>query len=147
MSEAKASHSHKMWTELSSSVSHFLQMGLLLTPIIYKCLLKVLCPVSRPITILDCVLLKNNNRALVAKSGPEISSRVCFCVLQGLCCNTRCCFSIQLFIFLCSAERPPRKAQVQQTIEQNRLLRACRRFHFLSLWHVQGPNTAPQRVG
>jgi len=27
MSEDKASHSHKTWTEVSSSVPHFLQMG------------------------------------------------------------------------------------------------------------------------
>jgi len=100
LSEAKASHSHKMWTKVSSSVPHFLQMGLLLSPIIYKCLLKVLCPVSRPITILDCVLLKDNNRTLVARSGPEINSRACLCVLQGPCHNTRYCFSIQHFIFI-----------------------------------------------
>jgi hypothetical protein len=72
LSEAEASHSHKLWTEVSLSVPHFLQVGLLLSPITYKCLLKVLCPVSRPITTLDCVLLKDNNRALVARSGPEI---------------------------------------------------------------------------
>jgi hypothetical protein len=100
LSEARASHSHKMWTEISSSVPHFLQVGLLLSPIIYKCLLKVLCPVSRPITTLDCVLLKDNNRALVARSWPEISSRACLCVLQGPNHNTRCWFSIQRFIFL-----------------------------------------------
>jgi len=58
LSEAKASHSHKMWTEVSSSVPHFLKMGSLNNPMICKCLLKVLCPVSRPITTLDCVLLK-----------------------------------------------------------------------------------------
>jgi hypothetical protein len=62
LSEAKASHSHQMWTEVSSSVPHFLQVGLLLNPIIYKCLLKVLCPVSRPITTLACVLLKDKKR-------------------------------------------------------------------------------------
>jgi len=75
MSEAKAKalHSHKMWTEVSSSVPLFLQVGLLHSSIIYKCL-KVLCPVSRPITALDCVLLKDNNWALVARSGPEINS-------------------------------------------------------------------------
>jgi len=44
----------------SSSVLHFLQVGLLLSPITYRCLLKVLCPVRRPITTLDCVLLKDN---------------------------------------------------------------------------------------
>ena len=100
LSEVKASHSHKMWTEVSSSVPHFLQVGLLLSPIIYSCLLKVLCPVSRPLTILDCVLLKGNNRAPVARSGPEINSQACHCVLPGPRHNTRCCFSIQRFIFL-----------------------------------------------
>ena len=72
LSEAKVSHSHKMWTEVSSSVPHFLQMGLLLSTIIYRCFLRVLCLVSRPITTLNSVLLKANNRALVARSGPEI---------------------------------------------------------------------------
>ena len=99
LSEAKTSHSHKMWTEVSSSIPHFLQVGLLLSPITYRCLLKVLCPISRPITTMDCVLLKDNNRAFVARSGPEISSRACLCVLQGPCHNTRCWFSIQRFIF------------------------------------------------
>ena len=83
LSEAKASHSHRMWTEVSCSVSHFLQVGLLLSPIIYRCLLKVLCPVSRPITTLDCVLLKDSNCAPVARLGLEINSRACLCVPQG----------------------------------------------------------------
>ena len=34
LSEAKSSHSHKTWTEVSSSVPHFLQVGLLLSPIL-----------------------------------------------------------------------------------------------------------------
>jgi len=84
----------------SSSVPHFLQMGLLLSPIIYKSLLKVLCPVSLPITTLDCVLLKDNNWVPVARSGPEINSLSCLCVLQGPRQHTRCWFSIQRFIFL-----------------------------------------------
>jgi hypothetical protein len=100
LSEAKASHSHKMWTEDSSPLPHFLQMGLSHSPIICRCLLKVLCPVSRPITTLDCVLLKDNNLAPVARLGPEINSRARLCVLQGPPHNARCCFSIQRFIFL-----------------------------------------------
>jgi len=40
------SHLNKMWTEISSSVPHYLHVGLLLSPIIYKRLLKVLCPVK-----------------------------------------------------------------------------------------------------
>jgi hypothetical protein len=105
MSESKASHTHthththKTWTEVSSSVLHFLQVGLLLSPIIYKCLLKVLHTVRRPITTLNCVLLKDNNQALVARSGPEINSQACLYALQGSHHNTRCWFSIQYFIF------------------------------------------------
>jgi len=83
LSEANASHSHKMWTEVSSSVPHFLHMGSLLSPIIFKYLLKVLCPVSRPKTTLVCVLLKDNNRAPITGSGPGINSQACLCVLQG----------------------------------------------------------------
>ena len=75
-------HSHKMWIEVSSSVSRFLQVGLLLSPIIYKCLLKVLCPVSRPITTLDFVLWKDSNWAPVARSGPEINSSSCRCTTR-----------------------------------------------------------------
>ena len=100
LSEAKTSHSHKMWTEVSSSVPNFLQMGSLHSPMICKCLLKVLCPVSRPITTLVCVLLKDSSRAPIARSGPEINSRACLCVLQGLRHNARCLFSIQCFILL-----------------------------------------------
>jgi hypothetical protein len=59
-------------TEVSSSVPHFLQMGSLYNLMICKCLLKVLCPVSRPVTTLDCVLLKDNSRAPIAGSGPEM---------------------------------------------------------------------------
>jgi len=148
MSEAKASHSHRTWTEVSSSVPHFLQVGLLLNPIIYKCLLKVLCPVSRPITTLDYVLLKDNNKALVARSGPEINSRACLCALQGPRHNTKCWFSTHRFIFLLMfCLEPPRKAQVQQTCEQKRPLRTCRRSHFLVSQLVQGPSTAPQCAG
>jgi hypothetical protein len=100
LSEAKASHSQEMWTEFFSSVPHFQSVELLLSPIIHKFLRKVLCPVRRPITTLNCVLLKDNNRALVARSGPEINSRACPCALQGPRHNTRCWFSIQRFVFL-----------------------------------------------
>ena len=44
--------------------------------------------------------LKDNNRALVARLGPEINSQACLCVLQGLRQNTRCWFPILCFIFL-----------------------------------------------
>jgi len=48
-------------------------MWLLLSPITYKRRLRVLRPVRRPMTTLECVLLEDNNRALV--TGPEIIKR------------------------------------------------------------------------
>jgi hypothetical protein len=99
LSEARASHSHRTCTEVSSSVPHFLQVGSLLSPITCRCLLRVLCPVSRPITTLDCVLLKDNSRAPVARLGPEINSRACLCVPQGSRHRARCWFPIQPFYF------------------------------------------------
>ena len=52
----------------------------------------MLCPVSRPITTLVWVLLRDNSRALVDGSGPEINSRVCLCLLKVPRHNARCCF-------------------------------------------------------
>ena len=100
LSEVKASHSHKMWTEVSSSIPHFLHMGPLHSPMVYKCLLKVLHPVNRPVTTLVCVLLKDSSRSPITRSGPGVNSRACLCVLQGPRHNARCLFSIQRFIFL-----------------------------------------------
>jgi hypothetical protein len=59
LSEAKATHTQRMWAEVSSSASQLLHKGLLVSPINRRCLLKVLCPVGRPITTVDCVLLKD----------------------------------------------------------------------------------------
>jgi hypothetical protein len=88
-----------MWTEVSSSVRHFLQVRLLLSPILYKCLFRA-CPASRPVTTLHCVLLRDSNWGPEARSVPEINSRACLYVLQWQRHNARCCFSIQHFIFL-----------------------------------------------
>ena len=71
-----------MFTQVSFSVPHLLQVGLLLSPTMYKCLLKVLYPVRRPITTVDCVLLKDNKWALVARLGPETNSQACLCTIK-----------------------------------------------------------------
>ena len=70
--EAKASHSPRVWTEVSFSVTHSLQVGLLLNPNTYRCLLRVLCLVRRPVTTLVWVLLKDRNRVFVAELGHQI---------------------------------------------------------------------------
>jgi hypothetical protein len=61
LNEAKASHSQRMWDELSFSAPHLLHKGLLLRPIKWRCLLRVLCPVIRPVTTLDHILLKDKS--------------------------------------------------------------------------------------
>jgi hypothetical protein len=120
LSEAKASHAHRMWTEVISSVPHFLQVGLLLNPIIYRCLLNVLCPVRRPVTALDCVLLKDSNRVFVAGLGPEINSQACLLVLRGIHHHAKCWLSAQhfIFLFMLCLETPPRIVQVPQTLNK-----------------------------
>ena len=65
-------HSHRTWTEFSSSVTHFLQVGLLLNPNTYRCLLRVLCLVRRPVTTLVWVLLKDSNWVFVAGLGDHM---------------------------------------------------------------------------
>jgi hypothetical protein len=75
LSEAKASHSHKTWIEVSSSASHLLHKGLQRSPNKCRYLLRVLCPVRRPKTTLDCALLKDSNQVLTIGLGIEIFSR------------------------------------------------------------------------
>ena len=66
-----------MWAEVSCSVPHLLQSGLSNSPIRWRCLLRVLCPVRRPVSALDCVLLKDRNLSLASRQGHEIDSRAC----------------------------------------------------------------------
>jgi hypothetical protein len=74
LNEVTASSLRRIWAEVSSSAPH-LHSGLSYSPIKLRCLLRVLCPVRRPITALDCVLLKDRNLALASRQGPEINSR------------------------------------------------------------------------
>ena len=80
LSEAKASHPQRIWAEVSSSAPHLLHSGLSNSPSRWRCLLRALCPVRRPVTALDCVLLKERNLALTPRQGPQISSRACLWV-------------------------------------------------------------------
>jgi hypothetical protein len=59
------------WGLLCSAIP---TQGTVSSTIMWRCLLKVLCPVRRPITTLDCFLLKDNILVLVAIRGPELSS-------------------------------------------------------------------------
>ena len=73
-----------MRAKVSSSASQLLHMRLLVSPIKWRCLLRLLCPVRRPITTLDCVLLKDKILVFVAKLGPKINSWACLTTLPNL---------------------------------------------------------------
>ena len=77
LSEAKASHSQRRRAEVSSSATHLLHNGMSDSSIRRRCLPRVLCPVRRTVTALDCVLLKDRTLASAPRQGTEINSRAC----------------------------------------------------------------------
>jgi hypothetical protein len=97
---AKASHQRRMWAEVSSFTPHFLQSGLSLSPIKWRCLHRALCPVRSPVTTLDCSLLRDKNLALVPQLGPEINSRACRWEGPRSCHRLWCWFTSQRPILL-----------------------------------------------
>ena len=118
-----------MWAEVSSSAPHLLHSGLSDTPIRWRCLLTVSCPVRRPVTALDCVLLKERNLALAPRQGSEINSRACQWVSPRPRYHIQFWLTNQLLIL--PVESLPRPDQVRETIEQSCLLRAYRGFHYI----------------
>jgi len=100
LSEAKASHSHRMWAEVSSSAPHLLHSGLSDSPSKWRCLLRVLCLVRRPVTALEWVLLKDRNLALAPRQDPEITSRACLWVSPRPHHHTQCWLTNQRPILL-----------------------------------------------
>jgi hypothetical protein len=109
LSEAKASHSQRMWAEVSSSAPHLLHSGLSDSPIRWRCLPRVLCPVRRPVTALDCVLLKDRNLALAPRQWLEINSRACLWVLLRPRHHTQCWLTNpHLILFLISCLQNPK---------------------------------------
>jgi len=71
MSVSTASHPHKTWAEVTSSAPHPLHKGLSISPLMSKCLLRVLCPARRPVTTLAYILLENSSLNLAAGLGPR----------------------------------------------------------------------------
>ena len=65
--ETKASHSQRIWVDVSSSAPHLLHKGL--------------CSVRRSVTTLDCVVLTDISLVLAVGLRSEINSRACLWVL------------------------------------------------------------------
>jgi hypothetical protein len=89
----------------SPSTPHFLHKGLPVSPIMWRCLLRVLWPVRRRVTALDCTVLRDNNIVLVAVRGPEINSRAC---LLSAIISRAVYLTSPEFFSLCSASRSPK---------------------------------------
>ena len=70
------------------------------SPSRWRCLLGVLCPVRKPVTTLDWVLLKDKNLALAPRQGPEISSRACLRISPRPRHRTQCSLINQGIILL-----------------------------------------------
>ena len=100
LSEAKASHSQRMWAKVSSSAPRLLHNRLSDSPIRWRCLLRVLCPFRRPVTAQDCVLLEDRNIALAPKRRPEINSWTCLWVLPRPRHRAQCWLTNQCLILL-----------------------------------------------
>jgi len=100
LSETRASHSQRMWAEVSSSASHLLHNRLPDSHIRWRCLRRVLCPVKRPVTALDCVLLKDRNLTLAHRQGPEINSRAYLWVSPRPRHHNQCWLTSQHLILL-----------------------------------------------
>ena len=101
LSEAKASYSHNMWAEVSSFAPHFLHKGLSCSPSRWRCLLRVLWPVTRPVTAVDWNLLKVMNVTREPRLGPEISSRACRWVSPRPCHWALCWLTSQRLSLFC----------------------------------------------
>ena len=88
-----------MWAKVLSTTPHLLHKGLLVSPIKWRCLLRVLCSARRPVTTLDCVLLKDKRMVLVARLGNVVNSWACLWVLLRPRHLAKCWLSIWHFYF------------------------------------------------
>jgi len=118
LSEAKVSHSQRIWAEVSSSAPRLPHNGLSLSLRRRRCLLRVLCPVRRPVIAVDCVLLKDRNLALALRQVPEVSPQACLWASPRPCHLTQCWLINQRLILLrISHLETPELALVQETPE------------------------------
>jgi hypothetical protein len=118
LSEARALHRQIIWAEVSSSTPHFLHNGLYISSIKWRCLVRLLCPVRKPVTALNCILLTDKSLALVPRQGPEINSRACLLVLPRLSHCPQCWFTNQrLILFLRSCLETPKASSGPTNLE------------------------------
>jgi len=114
LSEATASHSHKTSAAVSFSAAQLLPEELSIYRNTQRCSFRVLCPVRRPVTAMQFVLLKDSNPFLSVGLGPKIYFQSSLWIRVRTSHTAICWLSIQLFI-LYRACRPSRPFVFQQT--------------------------------
>jgi len=127
---------------------HTSYIRLLFGPIMYRCLLRVLCPVSRSVATLDCVLLKDSSLVLAVVLGPEINFLACLWVVRRPHHIAICCLSIQHFIFFLifcleipkASSGPANWSTVPSSVSSLAISFPC------TLECVCGPRTDPQNA-
>ena len=145
MSESLASHSQRMEAEVSSSAPLLLHNALSDNPIRWRFLFRVL---RRPVTDLDCFLLKEKNLALAPRQGSEINARTCLWLSQRPRQHIQYWLTNQRVILLRIAYLQTAKAGLCPTnLEHNRSLQAGRRSRYLVPQHVQRPSKTSTHVG
>jgi hypothetical protein len=66
------------------------------------------CPVRRPVTALDCVLLKDRNLTLAHRQGSKTNSQACFWVSLRPCNHIEYCLTNQRLILCISCLETPK---------------------------------------
>ena len=144
LSEAKTSQSHRMWAKVSSSAPHLLHNGMSDSPVRWRCLLGVLCPVRRPVIALDCVLLKDWKLALAPRQGPKINSWACLWVSPSPCHHIRCWLTDQRLILRISCLETPEAGSGPTNLGTEPSLATSLAISLpRTTRHVQGPSSAP----
>jgi hypothetical protein len=125
--EVKASHSHKMWTKTSTSVPHFLQVGLLLSPITYR---------------MSSRGVKSGRQKRVIKLAHNCDTRHKMCKLRPETKHNR----LTIWNSMVLGERPLERVGLCQIwVTAHQLARANSGFHLRQRWAEFGSSTLTTR--
>ena len=116
-------HTHKTWAKVPFS-AHLLHNGLSISSIMYRCLLRVLCQLRRPVTNLDCILLKDSSLVLVVRLGPQ-DQFLSLCLSTGKTLPHCHMLVVNLAFYLSYCNLP---RELQGTFQSNKLVNSSLPF-------------------
>ena len=114
------------------------------SPVRCRYLLRILCPVRRPVTAVDCDLLKESNLAMAPRQGPRISSETCLWVSSRPCHHIHCWLTNHCLILLrMSCLETPKAGSGPTNFRAEPSLVSSSTISFPCTPACQGPSTAP----